>query len=387
MVAIGSASTTVLYVGGDGTVVERTLPSLGGADDDATITTVPKLADALEAVEATAADCIVAEYDLPDGTATDLLERLRAAAPSLPVLVLAADAADAAESVEAGATDGLTTAMATASAELLADRIESALRRDEAAEATTVTGRQYRTLIEHAEDIVTVIAPDGTLKYQSPSVERILGWEQGELVGDYVFNYVHPDDRQEMRGRFIDLTEQEGTVIEGVTFRFKRADGSWAWVESVGSNRKDTTVDGYVFNSREITERRERERELERYETIVETMPEEVYTLDDEGVITSVVPPAGRDLTVAGYEPDALVGEHVSTVMDEADIETAEALIRDLITGDDTSASFELEMVTRSGDRLPFENHVATLPSADGEFRGTVGVLRPRRTDEGTTPR
>ena len=375
MAAFGSASTTVLYAGDDGSVVEQALRDLDEAGTAATVTAVSGITETFTAVAETDADCVVSEYDLPDGTATDLVNRLRDEYPALPIIVLAANAADAAESVEAGATDSLTMELATASEKLLAGRIESALRCDEATEAAAVTGRQYRTLIEHAEDIVTVIAPDGTIKYQSPSVERVLGWGSGELVGEYAFNYIHPDDREEMRERFIDLTAREGTVVEGVTYRFKRADGSWAWVESVGSNRKDTTVGGYVLNSREITERRERERELERYETIVETIPDEVYTLDDEGVITSVVPPAGRDLTVAGYEPAELVDEPVSTVMEADDIETAESLIRDLVTGDGTRGSFEMDLVTKSDDRIPFENHVAVLPADDG-FRGTVGVLR-----------
>ncbi|WP_193767660.1 PAS domain-containing response regulator [Halorientalis pallida] len=374
MAAFGSVSTTVLYVGSDGDVVERAVSLLDENSEAAAVTAVPEITDALAAVTESRADCVVSEYDLPDGTATDLVARLREEDPALPILVLTEEADHAAESVEAGATDALTTEMATASEELLAGRIEGALGHGGAAE-TPMTGRQYRTLIEHAEDIVTVVAPDGTIEYQSPSVERILGWDPGELVGEYVFNFVHPDDREAMRGRFIDLTDQQGTVIEGVTFRFKRADGSWAWVETVGSNRKDTTVGGYVFNSREITERRERERELERYETVVEAIPDEVYTLDDQGVITSVVPPAGRDSTVAGYEPDELVGEPVSTVMEDDDIATAESLIRKLLTGDGTRGCFEMTLVTKSGARIPFENHVAVLPSDDG-FRGTVGILR-----------
>ncbi len=376
MAAFGSGSTTILHVGADGSVVEQAVPLLDVAGEAATVRTVSDIADALTSVTETSADCVVSEYDLPDGTAADLVERLDGEFSAVPVLVLAEDAADAAESVSAGATDALTAATAAASEALLAGRIEGALRRDDAPEAATVTGRQYRTLIEHAEDIVTVISPDGTIEYQSPSVERVLGWDPGDLVGEYVFNYFHPDDREEMRERFIDLTQQEGTVVEGVTFRFKRADESWAWVEAVGSNRKGTTVGGYVFNSREITERRERERELERYETVVEAFPDEVYTLDEDGVIMSVVPPAGSERTVAGYEPDALVGEHVSTMMADDDIETAENLIGDLLTEDRTRGSFEMVLVTRSGDRIPFENHLAVFPSDDGTVRGVVGVLR-----------
>jgi PAS domain S-box-containing protein len=377
MAAFGSASTTVLYVGDDGSVVERALPDLGGTDEEVTVRTVSEMAGALAVVEEAGTDCVVSEFDLADGTATDLVARLREDYPTLPVLVLADDANEVAACIEAGATDALTTATATASEELLAGRIESALARDEAPEATAVTGRQYQTLIEHAEDIVTVIAPDGTIEYQSPSVERVLGWDPEEMVGEYAFNYIHPDDREEMRQQFIDLVDQEGTVIEDVRFRHKRADGSWAWLEAVGSNRKDTTVSGYVFNSRDITDRRERERELGRYETGGGAIPDEVHTLDTEGVLTSVEPPTGRDQSVAGYEPEELVGQHVSTVMEDADIERAESLIRDLIEDDDSRrGSVEMDLVTKSGERIPFENHIAIMPSSDGSVRGTVGVLR-----------
>ncbi|AQL41843.1 hypothetical protein BV210_03535 [Halorientalis sp. IM1011] len=280
MAAIGSASTTVLHVGADESVVERAIPYLDGSDDETTVTTVSEIGDTLTAVAETDADCVVSEFDLRDGTAVALLEALRAEYPAIPVVVLADDADDAAESVEAGATDALTTALATASAELLAERIRGALLFDDAADGTAMSGRQYRTLIEHSADIVTVMAPDGTIEYQSPSVERVLGWEPGELVGEYAFNYVHPDDREELRERFIELTDRDGTVVDEVRFRFKRADGSWAWFEGVGSNRKDTTVGGYVFNSREITERKARERELQRAETTFQNAQDGIALVD-----------------------------------------------------------------------------------------------------------
>ena len=121
---------------------------------------------------------------------------------------------------------------------------------------------------------------------------------------------------------------------------------------------------------------RERERELEQYETIVRAIPDEVYTLDSEGYFTSIVPPTGSTLTTTGYEPTELVGEHVSAVMDEADVEAGETAIREVLAAEgDDRASFEMEVETRSGERIPNENHVALLTDGE-EFRGTVGVLR-----------
>ncbi len=123
---------------------------------------------------------------------------------------------------------------------------------------------------------------------------------------------------------------------------------------------------------------RDRERELEQYETIVHTIPDEVYTLDADGRFTSVIPPTGSDLTTSGYDPSELIGEHVSKVMDEDDVEEGRSQIKAIVGDPDRKrASFEIEILTRSGDRIPNENHIAFLPrSEDGEFRGTVGVLR-----------
>ena len=55
----------------------------------------------------------------------------------------------------------------------------------------------------------------------------------------------------------------------------------------------------------------------------------------------------------------------------------AEAVIGDLLSnGDCERATFETTLRTASGDRVPYENHIVLLRTADGEFEGTVGALR-----------
>ena len=46
-------------------------------------------------------------------------------------------------------------------------------------------------LIEKASDVIAVIDPQGTISFQSPSVERVLGYARGELEGTSVFDLVH----------------------------------------------------------------------------------------------------------------------------------------------------------------------------------------------------
>lgn len=113
------------------------------------------------------------------------------------------------------------------------------------------------------------------------------------------------------------------------------------------------------------------------YGTVLRAIPDEIYTMDAEGRHLSVIPPAGSDRTVAGYDPAEMIGEHASLVMDEADIDRARAAIKELLRDDECKrTSFEMDLVTRDGNRVPYENHIALLPADDGEFAGTVGVLR-----------
>ena len=55
--------------------------------------------------------------------------------------------------------------------------------------------RHYRALIENATDLVTILSPDGTIRYKSPSVQRILGYTSDELVGRRSLDFIHPDDQ------------------------------------------------------------------------------------------------------------------------------------------------------------------------------------------------
>jgi PAS domain S-box-containing protein len=134
----------------------------------------------------------------------------------------------------------------------------------------------------------------------------------------------------------------------------------------------DGEFDGVAAVARDVTDRKRREHELERYETIVEASGDVVYTLDAEGCLTFVNDTV-RDLT--GYEPADLVGEHISAMMDPADVERGQRHVRSLLSGDRQHTIFEMEVITADGEHVPCENHVALLPY-ETTFRGTVGVLR-----------
>jgi PAS domain S-box-containing protein len=114
----------------------------------------------------------------------------------------------------------------------------------------------------HSTNLLTVLDADGVVRYESPSIERIYGYDPATLVGDPVAEYVHPDDRAEVMDAFRTVVESDAYAVEAVEYRHECADGTYLWVESVAS--ADPTPEGYyVVNTRDISDRKERERDLE----------------------------------------------------------------------------------------------------------------------------
>ena len=72
----------------------------------------------------------------------------------------------------------------------------------------------FRSLIENITDIITVIAPDGAILYESPSVEFVLGRKPVDTLGVNAFDFVHPDDRQKVSDYFHGASREE--AAEGV---------------------------------------------------------------------------------------------------------------------------------------------------------------------------
>ena len=137
-------------------------------------------------------------------------------------------------------------------------RVENVAR----ARGTSRSERWFRSLVQNASDVVAILEADGTLRYVSPSVERVLGYRPEELVGSLAFEHVHPEDIELVSREFAEAPETAG-VLPPMEFRARAADGSWRHMETILNNLlDDPAVGGIVANSRDITERKEAE---ERY--------------------------------------------------------------------------------------------------------------------------
>ncbi len=237
---------------------------------------------------------------------------------------------------------------------------------------------EYERLVETMGDSVYSIDLDGGYIRVNGTFEELTGYSRERLLAEGPELVLDDDGMAQFEAAIRRLLDADGGVETVETDLHTATDG----VVPIEANltllpAEDEGFRGTVGVIRDTTEQQEREQELERYETIVRAFPDEVYTLDREGVLTSVIPPAGSEETTTGYDPEELVGQHVSKVMPEADLDRAEELIQELLASDEKrTVSFEMQTVTREGERIPNENHIALLPMENEAFQGTVGVLR-----------
>ncbi len=120
----------------------------------------------------------------------------------------------------------------------------------------------FRSIIEHASDIIVVVGRDGQLRYGSPSVERVLGYPRKILAGLTSLHLIHPDDAH--RGaEFLARQIENPAASQTIELRARHQDGSWRSFEMVASNLiKRGQTSAVVINARDITERKLLEAQL-----------------------------------------------------------------------------------------------------------------------------
>jgi PAS domain S-box-containing protein len=99
----------------------------------------------------------------------------------------------------------------------------------------------------------------------SPSVERTLGYRPEEMLGTNTGDYVHPDDLEKGFKELAEALAKPGVHPVAVETRVRHKDGTWRWLEGIANNLlEDPNVRGLVFNHRDVTGRKQAERELAR---------------------------------------------------------------------------------------------------------------------------
>ncbi len=121
---------------------------------------------------------------------------------------------------------------------------------------------RLRALLEHSQDVVYVLDQEALIRWVSPSVAQVLGYDPKgyERAPVRALDFVHPEDRPLAEGLWQALLQRPGEV-QTAFFRVLKADGQALPVEAWGKNLlQDPRIRGVVVTLRDISARLEADR-------------------------------------------------------------------------------------------------------------------------------
>ena len=248
--------------------------------------------------------------------------------------------------------------------------LEDITEQKRAVEAVAQSEDLFRSVVESTLEIITILGADGTIKYESPAIRQVLGYEPEELVGSIAFDFIHPEDAGRIR-EAIDAHLQGGPAPEFAEYRFRHKNGTWRNIESLARGMLGhPAVQGFVVASRDVTERRLSEQELrasrERLELATDVAQIGFWDVD---LVTGHRETSPADRAFYGFESTPATVEEWLLSVHPDDRDEARARIARLYAGE---APFEMEFRAVRPD-----GSVRWLAGRSSMFRDETG--RPLR--------
>jgi PAS domain S-box-containing protein/diguanylate cyclase (GGDEF)-like protein len=167
---------------------------------------------------------------------------------------------------------------------------------------TSVRGRSSGVLYH--------LDPGGRTSYVSSSVEQVLGHRAADVRHKPIFEIVHPDDQEQMRGSLVQVLHSGGDEVE-LEFRALHLDGRTLFVEaSAVLTEEESGRRGILLRFKDVTERKTSEAELRQmaswFRALTRNSGDVIVVVDGDDQHSFV---SGSSEAVLGYTPDALTPE------------------------------------------------------------------------------
>ncbi|AFK19264.1 PAS domain S-box protein [Haloferax mediterranei ATCC 33500] len=317
----------VLYVDDDESFADKVQTKLSNIDSNIDVTLSSDIETALERVTSQSIDCVVTTYSLGAATGLDLVDAVRERAAPLPTILLTKqrDGHVTAEAASNNASDHITLQAERDNFSILATRVEtlvSAVRNKQRAVATT---NRFRRTLERTTDAIYAVNSDWEIEYMNQKMADRVGCDPDSVVGAILWEEFPSIAGTELETRYRTAVE----TGEPVSFEQYLGPPFDYWVEV----RAFPDDDGLTVFSREITEERERERELQRSKAILENVHDVVFVIDSSMEIQYANPSAAR----ARSGPDALRGMNILDIMRDSvsdeDYERFREAVRETLSG------------------------------------------------------
>jgi PAS domain S-box-containing protein len=237
---------------------------------------------------------------------------------------------------------------------------------------------RYRTIVETSRDLIIMVNRAGEILYVNSAATEEFGYTQDEVLGKYLLNFVHPDDRERaVRDFFNDW--KTGRTIPNYPVKMVDSEGRLHHMETssglVGWPGEDSVQ---IFVVRDVTERKQRETERElqlRVEEAVAAIATRFVNPDDvHGAIRETLDGVGELLGLGRVFYIELDESGSSAVAaDEWVAEGVKPIKEDLRGLHTESFSWWLEALSAHTE-IAFESSDDIPPSGDHELIGGLNI-------------
>jgi PAS domain S-box-containing protein/putative nucleotidyltransferase with HDIG domain len=231
----------------------------------------------------------------------------------------------------------------------------------------------FRRVVENAPNalIVAVIDSQREIRYESPSLERALGYQPQELIGRNIAEFIHPEDLAGAND-VLGVARQEVGVPMCAEFRFRHKDGSWRHLEAVGKALEQEPRVYTVLTCRDITERKRAEQVLALYAELVESSDDAIIGKTLDGIITTWNAGAER---IYGYSKAEAVGQPVTMLVPADRLAELARIMKQLEQGARVE-NLETVRVRKDGIAIHLSITVSPIVDASGNILGASTIAR-----------
>jgi len=224
-------------------------------------TAVKSLAAAFQEIDRCRFELIVMDLDPKEDPSMSSLARMREVDAQTPVIALLADrnGSRALDVLHKGAQGYLLKSQLNP--ETLPTFLWRAVERHAHDQAIRQSEERFRTMIEHASDVILMLDAGGVVTFASPSTASILKVAPHDLTGRNALDYFHRDDRREFLSH-LDKAFDSGEPIPFVQLRFRLKEGGWLPLEGKGRIVDGEKGKRCVLNCHDVSHRVKLEDEL-----------------------------------------------------------------------------------------------------------------------------
>ena len=245
----------------------------------------------------------------------------------------------------------------------------------------------FELIAEYTNDVVVRVDRTGLVTYISPAIRKY-GYEPDAIVGTSGTDLFHPDDRASIEANGAALVRGENDPAANRQHRFRRSDGTWAWVEGNPRVVFDDVGQPVEFLNifRDITARWEAEEAAREQSQLLESAFN--YTAIGKALV-------GLDGTflrineafcrITGYPQPVMLKLDFQTITHPEDLDVDLGLLEQLTAGEIESYALDKRYVRHDGEIIWVHLTVSMIRRADGSpkyYVAEVQDLTARRAAE-----